>query len=147
MQASCLSNSTESGCVQSGGIYLGVGTNCSPNSCTSETADPNTPIVPDEACVGETITLVAANTSFFEYDWQMRDPEDFSWDTLPGGLSSVQLTVHEEGLWVFQYRQRAQGSAWSTWSELVGQTLVNDCAPTGGCCVAGNCSLTTAGKL
>jgi len=144
MQGSCITNATQVACAQTGGFYLGDGSSCSIDACTNETSDPSTPITPDEACLGETITLQASVDTYFEYDWQMRDPDDFTWDTLPGGLSTVQLTVHEEGLWVFRYRQRSHGSGWSVWSELVGQTMVTDCAPTGGCCVAGECSETTA---
>jgi predicted outer membrane repeat protein len=147
--ACCLSNlacteeATEATCVETGGVYHGDTIFCADVDCACQTAIPETPITASGACLGETITLTAVDESLFSYDWQVRDPGDLTWDTLLGGTSMAQQVMNKEGTWVFQYRQRAYGCAWSEWNLIVAQVTVTDCAPTGACCIEGECTQST----
>ena len=142
-ELTCIESTTEITCIETGGVYNGDGTICIDIACVCQTPNPETPLAASDMCLGQTITLTAANESHFLYDWQVRDPGDLTWDTLLGGESTVQKVLNKEGLWIFQCRQRAYGCAWSQWNAVVAQVIVTDCAPTGACCIDGLCTQST----
>jgi len=136
----CLFDATEIACLNTGGIYQGNGTDCTVIVCQPcDTAAPNTPSAPIEACISEVITI-HAEPSHYDYRWQFRFPEDLSWNNLPLHDQYINMVMHGSGTWLFRYRCRDHGCDWSPWSEASTGTDVTMCAATGACCVDDVCS-------
>ena len=135
----CLFDATEIACVNGGGVYQGNGTDCADIVCQPcDTATPDTPSAPMEACVSEVIT-VSAEIGHHDYRWQFRFPDDPSWNYLPVHEPSIDMVMHGVGEWIFRYRIRDLGCDWSPWSEASSGTSVMRCAASGACCVDGEC--------